>query len=110
MDLPLRDETLFKVTALEATELQKAYPGVNVELELKRMQIWLNANPQKRPVRYMKRFIQRWLSRHSSQRRSEPWSASWKPFERDDSEHYTARPETVERELSKIQAILKGAR
>lgn len=45
-----------------------AYPNVNVEVELRAMSVWCDANPGKRKTsRGIKRFITSWLSRAQDQ-------------------------------------------
>lgn len=42
--------------------LQETYPELDVGLELKRMRVWLDANPRRRYKNY-KRFIVNWLNK-----------------------------------------------
>lgn len=58
----------FPVTSHDLSKWRDAYPERDVEQELKRMKIWLEANPPKRKsYRGMSRFIVLWLSRKPSQ-------------------------------------------
>jgi hypothetical protein len=63
-DLPLADGTTYHVEVDISSELRKAYPKVDVAGELKKMRVWLIANPGKRKTRRgILRFINAWLSR-----------------------------------------------
>jgi len=54
---------LINITPEDVSLWEKAYPGINIELQLRRMEVWLDANPDRRPKRDYKRFITGWLSR-----------------------------------------------
>ena len=54
---------------------QRAYPSIDVESELRKMEAWLEANPQKRKTaRGIKRFCNAWLSR-AEERGGSPFDA-----------------------------------
>lgn len=42
---------------------EKAYPGLDIEAQLRRMDAWLRANPAKARYRNWERFVTGWLSR-----------------------------------------------
>lgn len=46
----------------DKTQWEEAYPACNVDLELKKMGVWLDANPNKKKSNY-KQFINNWLSK-----------------------------------------------
>jgi hypothetical protein len=52
----------FKVSWEEYDKYIAAYPGVNVNGEFKKMQVWLEANPARRK-KNVKRFIVNWLAK-----------------------------------------------
>jgi len=56
------DCQFFKVTWEEYDKYISAYPGVNVNGEFKKMQMWLEANPARRK-KNTKRFISNWLAK-----------------------------------------------
>jgi len=54
----------YPVTADEVREWAEAFPGVDVRAELKRMRVWLVANPRKRKTRRgISAFVVSWLTR-----------------------------------------------
>ena len=62
-ELPLKDDTVYAVTREEANEYAAAYPAVDVDQQLREMQAWCRANPQKRKTRSgIRAFIVRWLA------------------------------------------------
>lgn len=62
--LPLVDKTVFDVPVKDIEMWGNAYPAVDVEGELFRMNAWLNSNPTKRKTRNgIKRFINTWLAK-----------------------------------------------
>lgn len=54
---------LINITPEDISLWEKAYPGVNIEGQLLKMEAWLDANPDRRPKKDYKRFITGWLSR-----------------------------------------------
>ncbi len=62
--LPLVDGSDHPVFAEEVEAWHEAFPAVDVENELKRMRVWLTANPRKRKTkRGINAFIVSWLTR-----------------------------------------------
>ena len=62
-ELPLKDGTDYAVTREEADEYAAAYPAVDVYQQLREMQAWCRANPQKQKTRSgIRAFIVRWLA------------------------------------------------
>ena len=60
----LKDGTVYYVEEHQARMWKELFPDVNVEVELKKMQAWSDANPGKRKTaRGVKAFIVNWLSR-----------------------------------------------
>ena len=60
----LKDGTVYEVEEHQAQTWKELFPDVNVEIELKKMQAWNDANPGKRKTaRGVKAFIVNWLSR-----------------------------------------------
>lgn len=47
----------------QKTVWREAYPSVNVDQELKRMESWISSNKRKAPKKDFKRFINTWLSK-----------------------------------------------
>ncbi len=47
-----------------------AYPELNLEVEYKEMEAWLEANPHKRPRSRVLRFVNAWLKKSAHQRRA----------------------------------------
>lgn len=45
---------------------EKAYPGLDIEAQLRRMDAWLRANPAKARYRNWERFVTGWLSREGA--------------------------------------------
>lgn len=64
MELPLLGGESFAVGQGDVEEWQSAYPSVSVMQELRKMRVWLDANPgrRKKPAG-VKRFITGWLSK-----------------------------------------------
>lgn len=56
-------EKLGGVTETDKQTWKEAYPACNITTELKRMEVWLVANPTKRKKNY-RRFITNWLARN----------------------------------------------
>lgn len=62
--LPLVDKTVYDVPIPNIEMWKEAFPAVDVEGELFRMNAWLNSNPLKRKTRRgINRFINTWLSK-----------------------------------------------
>lgn len=62
--LPLIDKTFYDVPVDKISKWQQAFPGVDVELELRRMITWCDANPKKKKTRRgADKFINGWLER-----------------------------------------------
>lgn len=62
--LPLSDKTEYAVLEDDVQKWAEAFPGVNVVAELKRMKVWLTANPRKRKTRRgINAFVVSWLTR-----------------------------------------------
>jgi hypothetical protein len=81
IELQLKDGSTYPVTAVEIEKLSEAYPGQDVETQLRRMMLWLDANPSRRKTRRgIKRFMVNWLSR---QGRSSMPAASGRQSTRD---------------------------
>jgi hypothetical protein len=59
------DLTYFRVHEMQLAEWQQAYPSLNVDGELQRMKIWLDANPRRRKKNYQ-RFVTGWLCRENA--------------------------------------------
>lgn len=55
-------ELFENITEEKIEKWSKAYPGIDVKQSIIQMQIWLTANPQKRPEKNYERFIVNWLS------------------------------------------------
>ncbi len=63
VELPLKDGTAYAVTREEANEYAGAYPAVDVDQQLREMQAWCRANPQKQKTRSgIRAFIVHWLA------------------------------------------------
>ena len=77
----LKDGTVYKVEEHQARMWKELFPDVNVEIELKKMQAWSDANPGKRKTaRGVKAFIVNWLSREqkgASQKSEAPKLPEW---------------------------------
>ncbi len=62
--LPLSDKTDYNVPLSKIQKWTEAYPAVDVKQELRKMVVWLVANPQRKKTRRgVDRFINSWLSR-----------------------------------------------
>ena len=57
------ENSYFSILQTEYNEYAEAYPDINIDQELKKMKLWLDANPTKHKKNY-KRFITNWLSTH----------------------------------------------
>ena len=57
------ENSYFSILQTEYNEYNEAYPDINIDQELKKMKLWLDANPTKHKKNY-KRFITNWLSNH----------------------------------------------
>lgn len=55
----------FFISAELIRRYTEAFPGVSIVTELKKMECWLEANPDKRKRQY-RRFVVNWLSRAHS--------------------------------------------
>lgn len=77
----LKDGTVYHVEEHQAQMWKELFPDVNVEIELKKMQAWSDANPGKRKTaRGVKAFIVNWLSREqkgSAQKPEVPKLPDW---------------------------------
>lgn len=66
--LPLVDKTMYDVPVDKIKEWKQAFPGVDVEQELRKMITWLNSNPTRGKTRRgIARFINSWLERSQNQ-------------------------------------------
>jgi hypothetical protein len=75
--IPLRDGTDFAVTQAFAAEMRKAYPHIDVKVELGKMRAWAVANPGKRKTRAgMARFVNGWLAGAAEKPASKPAPAA----------------------------------
>ena len=64
IELPLIDNTFYKITEDKVNEWQQVYQAIDVKNELGKMKCWLNANPKNRKTRRgIERFIVSWLNR-----------------------------------------------
>ena len=64
IQLPLVDKTEYDVPLSKIDSWKEAYPAVDIQQELRKMIVWLNANPQRKKTRKgIDRFINTWLSR-----------------------------------------------
>ena len=62
--LPLADGSEFSASGEDASEWRRAFPDVDVGQEMRRMRVWLLANPQKRKTaRGVRSFVVRWLGK-----------------------------------------------
>ena len=62
--IPLNDKSRYDVPLEKITMWKDTYPAVDVEMELKKMVAWLDANPTKMKTRRgVGRFINSWLAR-----------------------------------------------
>lgn len=52
----------FEVVDVDLQRYEQAYPAVNIEGELRKMDCWLRANPARRKKQYS-RFINNWLAK-----------------------------------------------
>jgi hypothetical protein len=112
IELPRRGGEPYTIDHVGLAKLKADYPQINVELELKKMRNWLDANPRslKRDVW---RFIINWLNR------ARPQAASH--VTRETSQHYAvvadrmarpqepvryAPPEVVADHLSQMRKVL----
>lgn len=74
VSLILKDQSEYPVTKEQILEYKDAYPGVDVEQELKRMKMWCDANEMKRKTKNgIKKFIVNWLN-NASERSEKPKS------------------------------------
>jgi hypothetical protein len=61
----------FSLDLEEIKDCERVYPGVNVWVELHKMDKWLKVNPERRKKRY-ERFVVNWLAKaHSDLLRAE---------------------------------------
>lgn len=64
VSMPLNNGTEHNVTETDVNNWKEAYPNIDVLAELKRMVVWLNANPSRRKTAAgINRFIVAWLAR-----------------------------------------------
>jgi hypothetical protein len=64
----LNDGTEWEPEQQDVLKWKKLYPAVNIEIELNKMEGWLDANPRKRKTKVgVKRFVNSWLSRAQDQ-------------------------------------------
>lgn len=64
ISLLLNDNSLFHVLPQKVSEWKDTYPNVDVVQELKKMSVWLNANPKRRKTNQgIERFVINWLSK-----------------------------------------------
>ena len=69
--LPLVDKTFYDVPVDKITLWQQAFPGVDVEQELRKMITWCDSNPKRKKTRNgADRFINNWLERAQNSGRS----------------------------------------
>jgi hypothetical protein len=54
--------THFEVNAAQIERFKLVYPGVDVFVELRKMDLWLDMNPDRRKKKYW-RFINNWLAK-----------------------------------------------
>lgn len=62
--LPLIDKTVFPITDRNIHSWSEAYPSVDIHAEIKKMIVWLEANPKNKKTRNgIMKFANSWLSR-----------------------------------------------
>ena len=62
--LPLLGGDMHEISKQQVSEWQQAFPGVDVKSELKRMKVWMDANPtRKKTPKGINRAIVSWLTR-----------------------------------------------
>lgn len=64
--MPAFENSIKKFTGIKEEDLGQwkiAYPGINIDQELRKMEDWLTSNPSKRPKSNIRAFISRWLTR-----------------------------------------------
>jgi hypothetical protein len=62
IELPKRDGSTYAIDATMLAALQRDYPRIDVDTELRKMRNWLEANPRNRKTD-VHRFIVNWLNR-----------------------------------------------
>ena len=73
--LPLSDGSKYGVRSADVAEWEKAYPAVDVLLELQQMRSWCLANPRQcKTRRGVKRFIVNWLAKEQDKGHPGPGS------------------------------------
>lgn len=71
ISLPLNDKSFYDVPIGDIENWKDAFPAVDIESQLKRMIVWLNANPTKKKTRRgINRFIVSWLSKEQDSGRN----------------------------------------
>lgn len=64
VELILKDDSLYPIYKKDLEEYQKAYPKKDILQELRKMKLWLEANPKRRKTKTgIKKFIVGWLAR-----------------------------------------------
>jgi len=70
-ELSLNDNSLFDVTEKQCIKWSSLYPAVDIDIELRKITGWLDANPTKRKTRKgVLRFVNNWLSKAQDSGRS----------------------------------------
>lgn len=62
MELPVLGGGAFPVRRSYLSDLSSAYPSLDVEAEVRRAKLWLDAHPR-RQKKNVRRFLQNWMSR-----------------------------------------------
>lgn len=63
IQIPLNDNSFYKVRSEKIVEWKKAFPAVDIKYQLERMVVWSNANTKRRKTRRgIERFIVNWLA------------------------------------------------
>jgi hypothetical protein len=112
IELPRRGGSTYAIDAMGLAKLKSDYPRIDVELELRKMRNWLEANPANRK-RDVYRFVINWLNRARPQAVSR--------VTRETSQHYAvvadrlakpadpvkhAPPEVVADHLAQMRKVL----
>ena len=78
--LPLNDGTMYAITQEDFGKYERLYPVVDVMEQLRKMDGWLDGNPQKRKTRNgIRKFINNWLSKAQDSGVSRRESVAEKP-------------------------------
>ena len=109
MKLILKSGEHYTVSQIDIRQWKEAYPSIDVDQQLRNMQMWCAENPRKRKtVRGIRTFIVKWLTRQA-ERAPKPrttFAQAHRPFQEQRTSE--ADKQAAIAHMARLQAIIDG--